>query len=227
MWKREIEEEWSRLRESYRDSILFFRLDGLYFIRGDDVPRVASELDLHCSGQSVGFDEQEGRMYMRLLARRGLPIVEAVDGRVRVVDGTKPNGQEKSSRPKRKFIAVEPSLLFAIEALIGRSVDTWLRQPRNELRFNEFKGLLQRNDWKGIREHGEIYVFEVASWYERYLTTLRPSDVLLLARAGLEMERKLNCWLVQPKAWRDAPKRRVRDTSSEQPVPRIEQLRLL
>jgi hypothetical protein len=230
MWKGEIEEEWRRLRESYQDCVLFFRVDGLYFVRGQDVQTVAAELGLKCAGQSVGFDEDAARLYMRLLAKKGMKVADAAEGGVRLVQPREVSSrQQTKQQPKRKFIALDPLLFFGPDKLRSRGVEAWLRRPRNAVRYSRFREMIAADDWKRLREYGELYAFEAGRWYDIdwYLTTFSPSDILLLARAALDKQRKLHCWLVKPKAWRERSRRRTDDRVEPTPSQRIEQLRLL
>ena len=87
--------------------------------------------------------------------------------------------------------------------------------------------LLARDDLRGLREHGELYVFEFDGGHEIDwdLSSLLPSRAVILGRAAHDTRQKIPCRIVLPRAWRGRSKRRRENEPKPQPA-KLGQLRL-
>jgi hypothetical protein len=206
----EIEQLWNLTKESHPDAVVFLRTGDLYFLRGADVETVKDEFGIRCFGTSVGFDTEQSWYFMRELAKRGHAVLRAERSGVRPVSA---NGHRPQTRPPRgRFIALEPALLFEVSGLS--------RMRPEERPYEVFCDLLVRNDMRGLREHGELYVFEFDNSYEIdwELSSMLPSRAFILGRAALDTKQKVPCRLVLPRAWRGRSKRKLDKLQRPQPV---------
>lgn len=213
----EVEKSWQLAKESQPDAVVFVRSRDIYFVRGEDVETIKDEFGIRCFGSIIGFDPHESFSFMQRLAQRGRTVLRVERTGVREVS---PNGHPPQvKRPRGKFIAVDPALLFDRASLARMKVE---HRPHEV-----FSDLLSRNDLRGIRDYGEIYVFEFDGGYEIdwELTSMLPSRAMALARSALDTREKVPCRLVLPRAWRNKRNRRRPETSQPQPV-ELGQMRL-
>lgn len=205
----EVEKSWQLAKESRPGAVVFVRSGDIYFVRGADVETVKHEFGIRCFGEVIGFDPHESWAMMQQLAQRGHTVVRVERTGVREVS---PNGHKQQvKRPRGKFIALDPALLFDTAPLARMRVE---QRP-----YEVFCELLSRNDLRGLRDHGEVYVFEFDGMYEVdwELTSMLPSRAFILARAALDTKEKVPCRLVLPRAWRNKRKRRKREKEVIQP----------
>jgi hypothetical protein len=215
--RQEIDGSWSLAKESYPDALVFVRIGDAYFVRGADVQVIKERLGIRCFGDVVGFDIEDAWHYMRVLADRGYTVLRAERDALVPVS---PNGHQSSvPRPRGRFIAVDGGLLFEHSALA--------RIREHETVVETVRDLIARNDHRGLREYGELYVFEFDGGYEIdwELSTIPPSRALLIAKIASELGEKIQCRLVLPKAWRGRRKQR-RDHRTPQPPKNFGQMRL-
>ncbi len=203
----EIVEQWQIVKDSYREAVVFFEADGLFFVGGKDIEVLRKEFSIRCGGW-VGFDFGQGRAYMAELVKRGHAVVRAGGHYIREIVPPPDRRKELDrQRHKGKFLAIEPTLLFDERSLCSNQPIPIRYRPL----LSDFKELLVGSDWNSIREHGELFVYAVDGFYEidRELSTMCLSDALFLAKAAFETDSKLHCKLVQPKAWRGSRQHRV------------------
>jgi hypothetical protein len=214
----EIEKSWRLAKESRPGAVAFVRSGDIYFLRGDDVETIRREFGIRCFGDTVGFDPHEAWSMMRQLAQGGRTVLRVERTGVREVppDGHKP----RIRRPRGQFIALDPALLFDTAPLMRMKVE---QRP-----YEVFCDLLSRNDLRGLRDHGEIYVFEFDGIYEVdwELTSMLPSRAFMLARAALDTGEKMPCRLVLPRAWRNRRKRRKKEKVHQPQPVELGQMRL-
>jgi hypothetical protein len=213
----EIERMWNAAKGSRPDAVVFVRTGDLYFLRGTDVDTVKEAFGIRCFGTAIGFDIEEAWYYMRQLADRGHAVLRVERGRVSVVS---PNGHRPEiRRPRGQFLALDPRALF--------DSATMARVKADETVYATIRELVARNDQRGLREYGELYVFEVDGWYEIdwELSTVLPSRALIIARIANEIGEKIPCRLVLPKAWRGKRKGK-RDRQPPQQPKNFGQMRL-
>ena len=206
----EIEELWSVTKESHPGAVVFAQSGDFYFVRGGDVETVKRELGVRCFGTTIGFDVEQGWHYMKQLAQRGHAVMRVGRTGVRAISA---NGQHPAvRRPRGQFIALDPGLLFSISGL--------QRVRTDQRAYEVLHDLLVRDDLRGLRDHGELYVFEFDGDYEIdwELSSMLPSRALILGRAALNTGQKIPCRLVLPRAWRGRRKRRSRQTVKPQPA---------
>jgi hypothetical protein len=203
--KEEIVDRWRLAKESRPDAIVFARNGDLYYLLGNDVESMKQDFGLRCFGDVLGLEAHEAWYYMRQFVQRGRSVIRAErSGASEVL----PEAKTRAPRPRGRFIALEPRLVFEGMGLAKLRADDPL--------YERFRELLVRNDRRGISEHGEIYVFEFDGAYEVDwdLSTMLPSRVLMLARVAMDIREKIPCRLVLPRAWRGRRRRpRPRDQS--------------
>lgn len=205
--KPEIEEQWRLIKSSHPNAVAFIRSQDIYFALGSDVETIKQELGVRCFGTTIGFNSDEAWYYMRQLAKAGHAVFRGESSGVWPVS---PNGRGREpKRPEGSFVAVDVRRLFHPSGLLRMRVE--------EERHSVLVELLGRSDYRGLREYGELYVFEAFGGYDVdwELTTMLPSRALQLARAALDCGAKLPCRLVLPRAWRG--RRRQRATIPPKP----------
>jgi hypothetical protein len=213
----EIETMWNLAKESRPDAVVFVRTDDVYFLRGADVDTIKEQFGLRCFGTTIGLDTEEAWYYMHQLADRGHAVLRVERGGVAVVS---PNGRRPEiRRPRGDFLALDPRALFDASAMA--------RVKEHETLYTTIRDLVARDDQRGLREYGELYVFEVDGWYEIdwELSTILPSRALLIARIAKDIGEKIPCRLVLPKAWRGKRKGK-RDRQPPQQPKNFGQMRL-
>ena len=212
-----MERMWNAAKESRPDAVVFVRTGDVYFLQGADVETIKEQFGIRCFGTTIGFDTEEAWYYMRQLVDRGHAVLRAERDRVAEVS---PNGHRPQvRRPRGQFLALDPRALFG--------VSKFAKVNTVEPVYDTIRGLLSRNDLRGLRDYGELYVFEVDGWYEIdwELSTVLPSRALIIARAASDVGEKVPCRLVLPKAWRGKRKGK-RDRQPPQPPKNFGQMRL-
>jgi hypothetical protein len=191
---------WHAAKESHSNAVVFLRSRELYFVLASDVDVVKTRLGIRCFGPTIGFPPEEAWHYMKQLARSGCTVLRAESSGIWPVS---PNGRRSEPpRPRGTFLAVDVRTIFESAGLLRMRLDIE--------RYATFIELLARSDFRGLREYGELYVFQVIGGYDVdwELTTMLPSRAMLLARAALDTNTKLPCRLVLPRAWRGRRKRK-------------------
>jgi hypothetical protein len=218
------------IRESYKDAILFYEQDGMFFIQGQDAQVVCDTFRLQARGAWLGFDGSEAHLYMQELAKLGYRIVHGWDGHAELVTLKESQPLDLArQRVNSTLIAIEPSVLIDKADLDPYKNETWVRRYRYEALLEQFMTWLKGGDWRSLRGYGQIYIYQVAEWYEldRELTTMAPDHVRVLLTASLIAGRKFPCRLVRPKGRRQLrPIRQGRKPDQEQTQTRFGQLRL-
>jgi hypothetical protein len=102
---------------------------------------------------------------------------------------------------RSSFLALDPSLLYdtrELEALVNKH---WSHSNGRGALLQEFEKLLREQDYRALRDFGELFVYRVGEWYEveTELTTLPADHVKLLALAAFATGQKLPCRVVEPK----------------------------
>lgn len=206
----EIEKLWKVTKEGRPDAVVFAQSGDCYFVRGGDVETVKQEFGVRCFGTTIGFDIEQGWYFMKQLAQRGHSVLRVGQAGVRDVSA---NGQHPTvRRPRGEFIALDPALLFSLSSL--------QRIKTDQRGYEVMHDLIARDDLRGLREHGELYVFEFAGGYEIdwELSSMLPSRAFILGRAALDTRQKIPCRLVLPRAWRNRKKRRSTQKLKLQPA---------
>jgi hypothetical protein len=206
MLDRDIEQRWSIIKESYPGGVVFQEADGLYFVRGNDTAILAKEFALESLSEWCAFDDSQAIGYMQELVERGYSVARATNCGVALVRRTQDRRSEiLKQRAKGRFHAISPSLLFAPDEIERATNAMWMRRHGYDELLQRFKSWLANDDRRSLRAYGEVYVYQVADWYEvdDELTSMLETHVLLLAKAAIVTGSKLPCKVVEPRSRRN------------------------
>ncbi len=203
-----IEQSWRTVKESYPDAVVFHELSGLFVVRGHDLAVLTKEFGIESASSWCGFDDSQAVGYMQELVARGYPVVRATGQHVAIVSPPEKRRSEVlRQRAKGCFLALSPTLLFEADEIERSTPNAWMKRHGYEELLDIFKAWLTGEELRSLRQHGEIYVYQVGDWYEVdvELSSMLESHVLLLAKAALATGRNMPCKLVEP------PSRRKRN----------------
>jgi hypothetical protein len=229
MLDRQIEQHWSIVKESYPEAVVFHEAAGLYVVRGGDTGVLEKEFGIEPGSHWYAFDDGQASVYMQQLVERGYSVVRATDGGAALVRAPREHRKELiKQRARGRFRLVNPSLIFETKEIERATGDAWMKRHGYEALFEGFRSSLPSEDWRSIRSYGEVYVYQVADWYEvdHELTSMLDSHVLLLAKAALVTATLLPCKLVEPRCRRNRSARNGTRTGPTEPSPtRLGQMR--
>jgi len=196
---------WTSVKESYPESLVFHEDGGLLVVRGRDVEVLAREFGIQTRGSWLGFDQEQGWGYISELVDRGYDVVKASAGRVsRVRRVPTVTAQLRRERARGKSVALEAGLVFDRAEVDRTTSGAWLRRRGYEELLGTFQRCLRSRDWRLLREYGELCVYQVGDWYEVdiQLSSMKRDHVWLLAKAALAFGCDLPCLLVPPRCRR-------------------------
>lgn len=229
MLDRQIEQHWRIVKESYPDAIVFHEASGLYVVRGGDTAILEKEFGIESGSRWYAFDDGQSIGYMQQLVERGYAVVRATDGGAALVQAPRERKRELiKQRAKGRFRLVNPSLIFETNEIEHATGEAWMKRHGYEALFERFRSGLTTEDWSSLRSYGEVFVYQVADWYEveNELTSMLESHVLLLAKAALATGSKLPCKLVEPRCRRNRSTRNgARTVPTEPSSTRLGQMR--
>lgn len=229
MLDREIEPNWRIVKESYPDAIVFHEASGLYVVRGGDTAILAKEFGIESASPWCGFDEGQAAGYMHELVARGYAVVRATDSGAALVQAPRERRSELiRQRAKGRFRLVNPSLIFETNEIEHATGETWMKRHGYDGLFERFRSALTGEDWRSLASYGEVFVYQVADWYEvdNELTSMLESHVLVLAKAAMATGGRLPCKLVLPRCRRNRSTRNGgRPVPTEQLPTRLGQMR--
>ena len=209
-------------RKDYPSHLIFEEVDGIFWLKGNDLERASKLLDLGDCDRPVGFEGATLSGYLEVLADKGVKvaflrgstIIMAEPHRVRQVP----------RQVKGTPIGLAPELLLGRQEL-DRLHET-VRRGHSYL-----SGLVDRvltqyaaKPEKFISELGKLYVYQVAEdmyevdWELTRLTKVTFEAAAIVADAHGS---KLRCWLVAPKGRRKggaAPRPTENKLTVSQPV---------
>ncbi len=64
----------------YKNTILFQQIDGILYVRGEQLKRMCSLLNISCDGEVMGLDQGTCFLYFKELARKGIPVGYSLGG---------------------------------------------------------------------------------------------------------------------------------------------------
>lgn len=229
MLDRQIEQHWRIVKESYPNAIVFHEASGLYVVRGGDTGVLEKEFGIESGSRWYAFDDGQAIGYMQQLVERGYAVVKATDAGAALVRAPRERKRELiRQRAKGRFRLVTPSLIFETNEIERATCEAWMNLHGYETLFERFRSALTAEDWSSLRSYGEVFVYQVADWYEveNELTSMLESHVLLLAKAALANGSKLPCKLVLPRCRRNRSVRNgTRIAPPEPPPTRLGQMR--
>lgn len=198
--------DWTAVKESYPDSVVFHEDGGLLTVRGGDVQVLSREFGIATKGSWLGFDAEQAWLYMTDLVDRGYDVVKSSLRNVSRVRRVRRGAELRRQRGRGKPASIDASLIFdraEVERVTSRA---WARPYAGV--SAAFERCLQSGDRETLLEYGEVCAYQVGEWYEVdwELTSMSRRHVWLLAKAALVLGGDVPCRLVPPRCRRPQPR---------------------